>query len=160
VIGDDKPNPSELAALHATMRRRCGCVWLALFLMLTTGLLALWLATGNRDYLYSACFYPLVPLWGFIYFHFFLFRPKHDPVAVQHRLEQLHADHLRNVRKVALVNGALLLVASPCIVFLAMGGGYEEYGILGAALAAIVGLTVFVALPLAMIAWARRSQSR
>ena len=156
----DEYDADRLAAIHSFWRKRHGRIWLAAAALVAIAFLAAWLATDNRDYLYSAIFFPFIPLSGYVYWCFFLLNPRREPEVTQQKMVELERQQQRNARTVAKVNGTILLLASPIFLLLAAGTSYESLGWPGAVLGLIAVGVCFIAGPLAMIRWARRPPPR
>jgi hypothetical protein len=90
--------------------------------------------------------------------HFFLFNPKRDPLETQRRLEKTAEKQQKNVRTVALVNGTLLVIASPLFILIGISAG-AEYGVIGALVGGAVG-SVWLLGGLFSIACWRRSRRK
>lgn len=148
--------PERLAQQHAYWRRVYDRVWIALTLIFVVGGTAVWFFTRNLDHLYSGLFYGIFPFIGLLYNHFVLFNPRRDPLRTQQRLEELDRKQRKNARSVALVNGSMLLIASPILIVMGVAAG-AEYGIGGAVIGAMAGMVWLVG-GLAAIAWWRRSR--
>ncbi len=140
---DNSPDPEQLAKLHAYWRRRYNRVWLALTLI-SAGLgVVVWCFTRNVEHLYSGLFYAFFPFIGLIYNHFFLFNPQRNSIETQRRMEKLYYKQQKSARTVALINGSMLLIASPLLVVVGMCAGWE-YGFVGVVIGGIAGAVGFV----------------
>ncbi len=155
---DTSHDPEQLAKCHAHWRRVYDRVWLALALILVLGGAVVWSFTRNIDHLYSGLFYAIFPFIGLLYNHFILLNPRRDPLKTQQRLEDLNRKQQKNARTVALVNGSMLLIASPILIIIGVAAG-AEYGVGGAIIGGIVG-SVWLVGGLAAIAWWRRSRQK
>ncbi|WP_153557483.1 hypothetical protein [Roseimaritima sediminicola] len=132
------PSPEDLSKCHAHWRRVYNRLWLAVVAVLAVGGAIVWAFTRNIDHLYSALFLAVFPFVGQLYNHFYLFNPRHDPLKTQQRLEDLAEKQQKNVRTVSLVNGSILLIASPIFIVIGVAAG-AEYGVVGAVVGGIIG---------------------
>lgn len=152
------PSPGEPRKCHAHWRRVYDRVWLALTAVLTIGGTIVWAFTQDIEHFYSGLFLAIFPFVGLLYNHFFLYNPRRDPVKTQQRLENLAQKQQRNVQTVSLVNGTILLIASPLGIIIGIAAG-SEYGIPGAIIGGIIG-SVWLAGGLLLIAYWRRLRHR
>ena len=151
---DTSHDPQQLAKCHAHWRRVYNRIWLALTLMPAVGGVIVWSFTRNIEHLYSGLFVAIFPLIGLLYNHFVLLNPRRDPLTTQQRLEDLYEKQQINARTVALVNGLMLLIASPVLVIFGVSAG-AEYGIVGMVIGGMIGSIGCVG-GLLCIAWSRR----
>jgi hypothetical protein len=151
-------DPEHLAKIHSHSRRVLNRLWFALAFILAVGGTIVWAITGNREHLYSGLFLAVFPLIGLVYNHFFLYNPRRDPVKTQRRLEELAKKQERNVRRVSLVNGTILLIASPLFILIGISAG-AEYGVVGAVVGGVFGSVWLVGGILGFVWW-RRSRNK
>jgi hypothetical protein len=151
-------NPEEVRKCHARWRRIADHMWLGLTLLLAVGGAIVWLSTGNIQHLYSGLFYATVPLIGLLHNHFILLNPRRDSLETQQRLEYLHQRQREGARTVAVVNGAILLIASPVLIIVGVCAG-AQYGVMGEVIGGIIG-SVWLVGGLVLVAWGQRSRPR
>lgn len=152
------PSPDDLRKCHAHWRRVYDRLRLATMFALAVGGAIVWALTWNIDHLYSGLFLAVFPLVGLLYNHFYLYNPRRDALKTQQRLEDLAKRQQRNTRTVALVNGTILLIASPLLIIIGVAAG-SEYGMVGAVVGGIMG-SVWLVGGLLGIAWWRRSRHK
>lgn len=117
-----------------------------------------WYVTRNIAYFYSGVFYAFIPLSGLIYFHFVLFNRRRNPLETQRRVENILHQNQTNARAVALVNGSLLLLASPLLIVVGVIAG-AEYGIAGAIIGGVIG-SIWLAGGILLVNWRRRRRPK
>ncbi len=152
------PSPDELRKCHAHWRRMYDRLWLVVIAVLAIGGTIVSAFTRNTEHFYSALFLAIFPFMGLLYNHFFLYNPRRDPLKTQQRLVDLAEKQQRNVRTVSLVNGTILLIASPLGIVIGVAAG-SEYGMAGAVVGGIIG-SVWLTAGLLLIAYWRRLRRR
>jgi purine-cytosine permease-like protein len=152
------PSPDELRKCHAYWRRVYDRLWLGVIAALAIGGTIVWAFTRNIEHFHSGLFLAIFPFVGLLNNHFFLYNPRRDPLKTQQRLVDLAEKQQRNVRTVSLVNGTILLIASPLGIVIGVAAG-SEYGMAGAVVGGIIG-SVWLTAGLLLIAYWRRLRRR
>lgn len=158
VAMDNSPDSQELAKGHAYWRRKSDRIWLVLTLLIAGAGAIAWLCTGNVDHFYWGLFFTVSPLSGFLYTHYIPLNPRRDPVETERRLEVANRKMQKRRRSVALINGAMIVIASPVLFVIGVGKGLEQ-GIGSAILGGSLGL-LFLICGLAAIVWGWRSRGK
>lgn len=155
-VMDEQSDPEDLAKLFAFWRRLHDFFWLGLAGLIVGGGGIAWYVKGNSAYFYAGLFYSFIPLMGFFYYHFILFNRRRDPIETQKRVVNLYHQHQANARASAVVNGSILLIASPILIIVGMGAG-AQYGIAGVIIGGIAG-SIWLVGGILLLAWWRRTR--
>jgi len=129
-------------------------LWLAVIAVLAIGGTIVWAFTRNIEHFYSALFLAIFPFMGLLYSHFFVYNPRRDPLKTQQRFVDLAEKQQRNVQTVSLVNGTILLIASPLGIIIGVSAG-SEYGNAEAVVGGIIGSVWLVGGLLLIANWRR-----